>query len=257
MTSPLIEVRRATIGYGGPPVLPAVDFTLSPGEVVALIGANGSGKSTLVRGLLGLAAVTGGTVELFGEPLGRLRERSRLGYVPQRHTVSGVVPCTVRELVGTGRLARMRRLRPSTAADRRAITHALAAVGLADQARTPMAQLSGGQQRRALIARALAGAPDVLVMDEPLAGVDLASQTALAQALAGLVEGGATLLIVLHELGPLAPLITRVVALRQGMVVYDGPPLPEVHAAYGGDAEEHHEDGAEGPPGLGLTGLGG
>jgi zinc transport system ATP-binding protein len=256
-TDPLIEVRGATIGYHGTPVLAAVDFTLSLGEVVALVGANGSGKSTLVRGLLGLAQVTAGTVELFGQPLGRLPDRTRLGYVPQRHHPAGVVPCTVRELVGTGRLPRMRRLRPTSAADRRAVTAAMAAVGLADQAGTPVAHLSGGQQRRALIARALAGSPEVLVMDEPLAGVDQASQEALADALEGLVGRGATLLIVLHELGPLAPLVTRVVALRQGSVVYDGPPLPEVHAAYGGDAEHHHEHGGVELPGLGLRAPGG
>lgn len=255
MSARLIDVRGAAIGYGSTPVLPSVDFAVAQGEVVALVGANGSGKSTLVRGLLGLAQVSGGTVELFGQPFGSFRDRGRLGYVPQHHAAAGLVPSTVRELVGSGRLARMRRLWPAASTDRQAIDRAIAAVGLDGLQRRPVAELSGGQQRRAIIARALAGEPEVLLMDEPLAGVDLPSQEALAGTLETLVASGGTLVIVLHELGPLARLVDRVVALEQGEVTYDGPPLPEVHAAYGdGDGEQHHEHGTREAPGYGLTG---
>lgn len=254
VSTPLVKLTGAAVGYGGRPVLGPLDFVLWTGEVVAVVGPNGSGKSTLVKGLLGVADVTEGSVELFGEPAGRFQDKGRLGYVPQRHSAAGTIPCSVRELVASGRLPRQRRLWPATAADRSAVDRAIDTVGLAGLERRPVAHLSGGQQRRVLIARALAGEPDVLVMDEPLAGVDLDGQAALADAVRALVVGGGTLLIVLHELGPLAPLITRVVALSHGLVVYDGPPLPEVHGAYGGDAEHHHEHGGVEPPGLGLTG---
>ena len=113
---------------------------------------------------------------------------------------------------------------------------AIDTVGLGRRARTPLSQLSGGQHRRALIARALASQPDPAVLDEPLAGVDADSQQVLAATLAGLAAQGATLVLVLHELGPLEPLISRVVRLHAGAVVYDGPAHREVRAVLGEDA---------------------
>jgi zinc transport system ATP-binding protein len=119
------------------------------------------------------------------------------------------------------------------AADRAAVRDALAAVDLADRARDGVAVLSGGQQQRVLIARALAGQPDLLVLDEPTAGVDLAHQQVFADLLTTLTERGVTVVLVAHELGPLAPLITRSVVMRDGRVAYDGPPVEtftDVHA---------------------------
>ena len=139
-----IRLRDARIGYGDVAVVQGVDLTVADGEAVAVLGSNGSGKTTLARGLLGLATVLGGEVEVLGAPVGRPRERGRIGYVPQRHTVSGAVPATVREVVGVGRLARLGpfgRLRP---ADRAAVQDAVAAVGLADRLGDPVASLSGG-----------------------------------------------------------------------------------------------------------------
>ena len=164
-----------------------VDLTVAAGEAVAVLGSNGSGKTTLARGLLGLATVLGGEVEVLGAPVGRLRERGRVGYVPQRHTVSGAVPATVREVVAVGRLARLGLFRRLGAADRAAVGEAVEAVGLADRLDEPVAALSGGQQRRVLVARALAAEPELLIMDEPTAGVDAASQEALAGVLAARV----------------------------------------------------------------------
>jgi zinc transport system ATP-binding protein len=250
----IFRLRHGTVGYLNRAVLHDVDFTQYAGEVVVLLGPNGSGKSTLVRGLLGLAALMGGSLELFGVPAGDFHQRWRIGYVPQRQSVAGGVPSTVREVVSSGRLARKRPFVPLRADDRAAVSAAIDTVGLTERAATNLHELSGGQQRRVLIARALAAEPDVLVMDEPTAGVDAANQEILADTLRRLVTAGKTLLLVAHELGPLEPLIDRVVVLRDGRTTYDGPPTPGMRDV---DAGHHHAaaDAARGgPPGIELTG---
>ncbi|WP_189144957.1 metal ABC transporter ATP-binding protein [Nonomuraea glycinis] len=221
-------------------ILRGVDLTVRPGEVVAIMGANGSGKSTLIRALLGLTPLSGGQTLLYGAPPAKFRDWWRIGYVPQRLAVGGGVPATVGEIVTSGRIARQRRLRFTTAADREAVADALEAVGLADRAADPVQSLSGGQQQRVLIARALAGRPDTYVMDEPTAGVDAATQQLLADTLATLVADGKTIVLVAHELGPLEPLITRGVVVREGLIAHDGPPpQPEGECARPGHEHVH------------------
>ncbi|WP_049565962.1 metal ABC transporter ATP-binding protein [Streptomyces sp. SBT349] len=244
---PVISLTGVAAELGGQPVLHGVDLTVHPGEVVALLGANGSGKSTAVRAAVGQVPVASGTLTLFGTPVRRFGDWARVGYVPQRSTAAVGVPATVREVVAAGRLAR-RRLRPLGRADRAAVDRALALVGLADRARDAVDTLSGGQHQRVLIARALTGEPDVLIMDEPLAGVDLASQRVLAGALRTLVDEGVAVLLVLHELGPLEPLIDRAVVLAHGRVErtvehpagLHGHPagLPESPSCHPADARE-------------------
>jgi zinc transport system ATP-binding protein len=242
----VVRVTDGRFGYRGQVAVEA-DLVVERGEVVALVGPNGSGKTTLVKGILGLCERIGGDVELFG---GQLRDRGRVGYVPQRQQAAGPIPATVREVVSSGRLAcsgLARRLRGS---DRQAVDDALAAVGLANRAGSPVATLSGGQQRRALVARALAGRAEVLFLDEPLAGVDRSSRQALAGIVAGLVADGATIVVVLHELGPLAPLITRVARLEAGAIVSDGPP-EHVRADDLGHGDEDPHPADEPAPGMG------
>lgn len=233
---PVIQLRGAVVGYDNRAAIRGIDFTLRTGEVVAVLGPNGAGKSTLIRGILGLVPLLAGTLELFGSLGSRSGARRRLGYVPQRHTVVGGVPSTVAEVVASGRLPLRRPFVPSRAVDRAAVRDALATVALADLAHRSLGTLSGGQQRRVLIARALAAHPDVLVMDEPTAGVDAATQQVLADTLAGLIRDGRTLLLVTHELGPLAPLVRRIVVLRDGAITYDGPTGAE------GDGRPHPHD---------------
>ncbi|MER6052987.1 metal ABC transporter ATP-binding protein [Streptomyces sp. NPDC001793] len=251
--SAVIELRGATASLGARPVLRGVDLTVRTGEVVALLGANGSGKSTAVRSVIGQVPLTGGELALFGTPFRRFKDWARIGYVPQRTTAAGGVPATVREVVTAGRLARAR-LGLLRKADRTAVHHALELVGMADRARDSVNALSGGQHQRVLIARALAGEPDLLIMDEPMAGVDLASQEVLASALREQVARGVTVLLVLHELGPLEPLIDRAVVLRDGCVVHDGPPPEAVgqHALPGHDHVHPHADAAAEPLRTGL-----
>ena len=225
MTAPVVRLAEVSFGYAGK-VSARADLEVCAGEVVALLGANGSGKSTLVKGMLGLVDQHGGDVEWFGRPLGARKDRWRIGYVPQRELAASPIPATLEEIVRTGRVARTGVFGRYRASDREAVLGAIETVGLSANRRMPMRQLSGGQQRRALVARALAGSPDVLVLDEPFAGVDRESQGALAGTFRTLSERSVTLIVVLHELGSLRDLVTRCVRLSEGDVVYDGPPGP-------------------------------
>ena len=240
MTSPghVVELAGVAVAYDGRTALSGVDLRVDAGEVVAVLGANGSGKSTLVKAVVGLLPLATGELRLFGTPRARFSDWTRLGYVPQRAGAATGVPATVREVVATGRLA-VTRLRPPRAADRRAVDRALQSVGLADRAGDSVATLSGGQQQRVLIARALTCDPELLVLDEPTAGVDLVSQHALADALRTLVERGTTVILVAHELGPMHPLITRALTMADGRVLHDGPP-PEPDHLHVHDPEHAH-----------------
>ncbi len=218
----VIELRGATFGYGEKAVVTDVDLAIRAGEVVLVLGPNGSGKSTIAKGLFGLTDLLAGEVDVFGQARASFRDYPRLGYVPQRHTLASTVTVTVGEVVSSGRLSRQSWFRLATRNDRAHVRRALELVGLADRASVDVADLSGGQQRRVLIARALAGEPEVLVMDEPTAGVDIASQHVLVEVLARLVDEGLTLLVVTHELAAFADLVSRVVVIDGGRVAFDG-----------------------------------
>ncbi|MCJ8505961.1 metal ABC transporter ATP-binding protein [Kocuria flava] len=236
----VLSIDDLDVTLGSNPVLRGIDLAVAAGEVVALLGPNGSGKSTLVKTVTGLVAPDRGRVRVFGADLAGPHRQvpwQRLGYVPQRTGATTGVPATALEVVASGLLHR-RSLRPGRGARRRCLD-ALAEVGLADRAGDSVQVLSGGQQQRVLIARALVREPDLLVLDEPLSGMDRASMEALAGTLERLRERGATVLVVLHDLGPLERLITRTVVLEGGRVVHDGPvvPGPEEHP----DAHPHPE----------------
>lgn len=224
-----LELRGVTFAYGqGPPVLTGVDLRVEAGELVAVAGPNGGGKTTLVRIALGLLAPGRGEVRLFGEPTSRSR-RSLLGYLPQRAQLSTDAPVTVEELVEAGTLASGPLLGQLRRQDREIVRESIERVGLSTVARTPLRRLSGGQQQRAFIAKALAGRPSLLVLDEPTAGVDAESQEALAALLDRLHrELDVTVIYVSHEFGAIEQFVDRLVLVR-GAIVYDGPPsgLPD------------------------------
>ena len=223
-TDGLIEAADVSFAYGATRVLESVDLAVRPGEFVALVGPNGSGKSTLLRVLLGALPAGAGSVRLLGRPPALVQDRGRIGYVPQRPSLAPDVPATVREIVATGRLARRGWLRPLAGDDEQAIDHALASVALDDLADAPLSRLSGGQQQRAFIARAFAGEPELLVLDEPISGIDAGSQRRFRDSLVHLIdEHGAGVLLVSHELSAVADVIDRVVVLKR-RVLFDGPP---------------------------------
>jgi zinc transport system ATP-binding protein len=244
-----VQLTAGSVAIGGRPVLRGIDLTVETGEFVALMGANGSGKTTLVRALTGLLPLASGELRLFGTPFAEYDAWSRIGFVPQRPGASSGVPTSVWEVVASGRLTRRRLLRPLSRADRAAIDHALDVVGLPDRRHERVTSLSGGQQQRVLIARALAGEPTLLVLDEPTAGIDLHSQRAFADVIRRVTGDGATVLLVAHELGALESLIDRTVVLHDGRIVYDGEPqaAEELHAFH----DHAHPEGSTGPTILG------
>jgi zinc transport system ATP-binding protein len=253
-TNPVVlELCDASIGYDGRPVVVGADLTVARGEVVAVVGANGSGKSTLIRGVLALAPILSGSIEVFGTPVRELRERWRVGYVPQRDSLTPGLPATVYEVVASGRLPRLRPWQRLNASNHDRIRAAIATVGLESKSREPVDTLSGGQQRRVLVARALAADAELLVLDEPTAGVDTENQQILADTLADLAGRGATIILVTHELGPAAAVVTRVISMREGRIVYDGAPATAPRLDHGHD--HHHiavNPDRSGP--IGLTG---
>jgi zinc transport system ATP-binding protein len=221
---PLVEGTGVSFAYGRNTVLQDVDVEVRSGEFVALVGPNGSGKSTLLRLLLGSLEPGAGRVRLFGEEPKRVRARARLGYVPQRPVLASEVPATVEEIVAAGRLSRRGWWRRLARPDHLAVGHAIESVGLGEVANRPLNELSGGQQQRAFIARAFASEPDLLVLDEPVAGIDAESQRRFRDSLVHLVEEhGSGVLLVSHELSAVAHDVDRVVVLKR-TVLFDGPP---------------------------------
>jgi zinc transport system ATP-binding protein len=226
-----VELTGVSFAYRpGQRVLEGVDLRLGEGEFVAFAGPNGGGKTTLVRIVLGLERPAEGRALLFGEPAHRFSRRRTLGYLPQRSELGGDAPTTVREVVSAGRLAAGGLMGPMRRRDRELVAEAIERVGLSDRADAPVRTLSGGQQQRAFIAKALAGEPSLLVLDEPTTGVDAESQESLAALLDRLHrELGVTVLYVSHEFGAVERFVQRVVLVRRS-IVFDGPPreLPGV-----------------------------
>ncbi|HVL05870.1 MAG TPA: metal ABC transporter ATP-binding protein [Acidimicrobiales bacterium] len=238
---PLLEVGDVAFSYGRHQVLDGVSMAVGPGEFVALAGSNGSGKSTLVRVALGLSEPQAGEVRLFGVRPAQLKDRWRVGYVPQRPVVVDQLPATVEEVVASGCVARRGWARRPRREDAGRVERALEVVALTELRRTPIVELSGGQQQRAFIARALASDPELLVLDEPIAGVDADSQSRFRDALVTRCHtDGVAVLLVSHELGAVEDDLDRIILLRGGAVVFDGPPADLT--AEGVSLGVHHHD---------------
>ena len=204
---PPVVVTGLSVVLGSTPILSGIDLTVTSGESVALLGANGSGKSTLVKAILGLNPIRAGRVRLFGHDVAH---RSR-------------VPATALEVVRSGLLGPRRLFADRGRRARERAMTALDAVGLAHRARDHVQVFSGGQAQRVLIARALVRDPELLVLDEPLAGIDRVSRQALAEILTSLHDRGLTLITVLHEMGELSDVVERAVVLDEGRIRHDGP----------------------------------
>lgn len=217
-----LRLEDVSFAYGhGAPVLRDVDLAVERGEFVAIAGPNGGGKTTLLRLVLGLEQPTSGRIDV---------ALQRRGYLPQRAQTAIDAPLTVRELVGAGRVARSRLVGPLRGSDREAVRDAIDRVGLAARADRRLSTLSGGQQQRAFIAKALAGDPELLALDEPTTGVDVEAQEAVAALLRQLgQELGMTVLYVSHEFGAVEHFVERIVLVRE-TIVFDGSPsaLPGV-----------------------------
>jgi ABC-type Mn2+/Zn2+ transport system ATPase subunit len=168
-----LVLRSLTVGYGRRIILRGVSADIPRGELVSIVGANGTGKSTLLKAIAGLLPLVDGTIELFGRPIDEMR--SHVAYVPQREEVDWSFPVSVRDVVMMGRYPRLGWFRPARPEDEAAVDAALEELGIADLARRHVSELSGGQQRRTFIARAVAQEPDVVLLDEPMSGIDAAT----------------------------------------------------------------------------------
>jgi len=193
-----IDIHDVTVAYDKRPVLWDVDCQLPAAKLVAIIGPNGAGKTTLLKAIMGLVPLASGDVRIYGEPVHRVRDR--IAYVPQRETVDWTFPVTVLDVVLMGRYGRLPLFRRPGRLDHDIAMQALERVGLQDYTKRQISQLSGGQQQRVFLARALAQQPDLYLMDEPFAGVDIATEEKIIQLLQQLRDEGKTVLLVHHDL---------------------------------------------------------
>lgn len=207
--SALVAFEGVSLGYAGKAVLSGLDFTIPEGDFLGLVGPNGAGKTTVLRALLGTLAPMAGTV--------RRAAGLRFGYVPQREQVSSHFPLRVLDVVLMGRYDRVGLGRRPAASDRALAYRALEQVGIADLADQRLTSLSGGQKQRTLIARALVGDPNVLVLDEPTTGMDLVSTTQILGLVRDLHErNGLTVLMVSHALNEVANYVDRIALVVRG-----------------------------------------
>ena len=210
----VLRLRDVRLGYGTRAVLEHVSLEIARGEFVALLGPNGAGKTTLLRGIVGLIPVMGGTLEY-----GFDRAESPLGYVPQRESLDPTFPLTVFEVVLMGTYARLTPLHRVGRRQRELASRALDLVGLGPIADQRFASLSGGQTQRALIARALAAEPSLLLLDEPTAGVDAEATATIMAVLSRLNrDEGLTVLLVTHQLRMLRGLVSAAFWVQDGRV---------------------------------------
>ena len=207
-------------GYPRRLVLADVTLAVGCGELVAIVGPNGSGKSTLLKVLAGLLRPWAGAVAVLGQPPGR--QPLRVAYLPQVEAVDWSFPVSVRDVVLMGRYRRAGWLRPTSQADATAAEHALELAGIRELASRQIGELSGGQQRRAFVARALAQQPDLYLLDEPLTGVDATTEDDLLAILGAECRLGKTVLASTHQLAGVADRFTRLLCLKRTLVA-DGP----------------------------------
>lgn len=221
--TPALEVRGLHVRYGDVHALDGASLTLAPGRVCGLVGVNGSGKSTLFKAVMGAVRPDAGTVLVDGSDTATARRRGVLGYVPQSEDVDWTFPVSVRDVVMTGRYGHLGPTRRPRRRDHTAVDDALARVGLTELADRQIGRLSGGQRKRAFVARGLAQGATVLLLDEPFAGVDKASEATITRVLRELAAGGAAVLVSTHDLHALPSLADEAALLHRHVLVH-GPP---------------------------------
>ncbi|GAA2563258.1 manganese transport system ATP-binding protein [Neomicrococcus aestuarii] len=237
-----IEIADLSVHYGQNVALSGVDFELPRGELCGLVGVNGSGKSTLFKSIMGLVTPLSGTVQVFGHTSLEARRLGLLSYVPQSEAVDWDFPLSVREVVMMGRYGHMNFIRQVTAADRRAVDEALERVDLTDLQHRQIGELSGGQRKRAFVARGLAQDCQLLLLDEPFAGVDVSSERLISDLLRDYAASGRTVLISTHDLAGVPKLCSSAVLLQRRVVAAGDPAavltIENIEQAFGSRIKE-------------------
>ncbi len=217
-----LETRDLSVDYNRRPALENATLAVPRGAMLGIVGPNGGGKSTLVKAVLGLVPSRGGAVEVLGRPVDR-RVRRKVGYVPQREDVDWSFPVSAYDVVMMGRIPSMGFLRRTTEKDRTLVWGALRTVGMEGFAENQIGELSGGQQQRVFLARALAQEAEVLLLDEPVSGVDAPSQHEIFDLLRRLQGEGKTVIVTTHDLSCVAERFDLALLLNRRVVAL-GPP---------------------------------
>ena len=228
MTTATISADHLCVGYGKHPVVEGVMLDMHPGELLVLIGTNGSGKSTLLKTLAGLIHPVHGDLQVLGEPAGQLP--TRVAYLPQHPVSSHTLPLQVRDVVTMGRFAHLGLFKRTSSSDRDIVSSAMQRTGIDAQANKPIRDLSGGQQQRTHLAQVLAREAEILLLDEPTAGLDINGRKLVAELIAAERARGVTVVMATHELAD-AEQATAVMLLAQ-RVVSMGPPQEALRDEY-------------------------
>lgn len=225
MEKAALSVRQLSVNYDKTPVLWDVSFFVPQGKLVGIIGPNGAGKSTLLKTALGLVTPISGSVEYFGLPLSKVRQK--VAYIPQRTSVDWDFPITVIDLVLMGRYGRLGLFRRPKRADRKAAEHYLDIVGMGDLAGRQISELSGGQQQRVFFARALLQEAQIYFMDEPFTGIDLGTEKVLINLLKEFKTQGKTVFVVHHDINTVESIFDWLILLNMRLVA--SGPIEEVY----------------------------
>lgn len=222
---PCIEITDINYGDNSHLILEHISFTVNTGEYLGIIGPNGGGKTTLIRIMLGLLKPTSGQVKIFGQDIDDFKGRRQLGYVPQRASLEEFYfPASVDEVVRSGRTARMGLFKRYRAEDQKAVEQAIEIAGVSQYRRRLIGELSGGERQRVFIARALAGEPAILILDEPVVGVDIASKDRFHTFLRHLnKEFRITILFISHDVGVIANEATEILCLNRRLICHGSP----------------------------------
>lgn len=215
-----IEISDLTVFYRDTLALDDISLSIDAGKITGIIGPNGSGKSTLLKGILGIIPIKKGEVTFFGDSLEKYR--SKIAYVPQRESIDWDFPITVEEVVAMGRIIPKKWWARTTLADKEIVKETLKKVQLSEFSDRQIGQLSGGQQQRVFLARALAQEAELIVMDEPFVGIDMASQNSILSIVQKLRDSGKTVVIVHHDLSVVAQYFDDVILLNKKLIA-NGP----------------------------------
>lgn len=221
VSTPPCVVENISAAYRDRLALSGVSFTVPSGEIMAILGPNGAGKSTLIKAMLELIPRVSGKAEFFGKNLSQVRKR--IAYMPQSASIDWDFPARVKDVVLMGTYTHLGWLRRPGKKEHQAALAAMEQLDISDLANRQISELSGGQKQRTFVARALAADADLLVMDEPFAGVDMKSEKTILQVLRSLASSGKTVLLVHHDLATVKDFCSSVLLLREGNLVASGP----------------------------------
>jgi len=230
----VISVRGLTMGFGELVIMENLDFDIHPGEIFVILGGSGCGKSTLLKAMLGLIKPDRGSITIFGKK--PAAARSRMGYVPQKTVFDQSFPVKVLDVVLMGRYSRTGLLHRYGLQDRKAALEALQAVGMEERAEREIGALSGGEQQRVFVARSLVSDPELLLLDEPTAGVDSAQQTDFYDLLCHLNRDmGIAIVLVSHDVTAISTYVSKIACLNQRLYYHGSKELSneDIEKAYG------------------------